>query len=99
MKRSYAVVWSDGRGTGAGRLEPRDDVLELLGREQRLAIAFTEVTGASIRRGAHDRLRGLPVLELALRAGAPVRIASLEGGGALHELAALVEHARVAVAV
>ena len=37
------------------------------------------------RRG--ERLRGLPVLALELRAGTPVRVASLEGAAVLHELA------------
>jgi hypothetical protein len=89
-KRTYAVVWSDDGVTGSGCLALSHDRVELHGRERRLSIPFAEVTGASIARNGSDRLCGLPVLALTRRSAEPVRIASLEGAGALHELAARV---------
>jgi len=86
-ERSYAVVWSEGETLGSGRLEACGDRFELQGRETRLSIAFSDLAGASISRRAADRLRGLPVLLLRRRDREPVRIASLEGPGVLHELA------------
>ena len=88
MTRSYAVVWSDNGTTDPGRLDLLPDAFELHGRDRRLSIPFAELTGASIARGNGDRLRGLPVLALTRRRGPRLRIASLEGAGALHELAA-----------
>jgi hypothetical protein len=92
-KRTYAVVWSSNGATLSGRLEILLDRFELHGRERPLSIPYAELTSASIARSEHDRLRGLPVLALVLRGGAALRIASLEGGGALHELAARVRTA------
>jgi hypothetical protein len=94
MKRTYAVVWGTSGEFGPGRLEPLDDRFELHGRDRRLSIPFLDVVSASIARGHAERLRGLPVLALDLAGGASVRIASLEGTAALHEL---VEHAGVTV--
>jgi len=93
MGRSYAVVWSDGDELGSGRLEASGDRFELHGRETCLSIPFAEVAGASIARRRVDRLRGLPVLLLRRGERGPVRIASLEGPGVLHELARYVEAA------
>jgi hypothetical protein len=97
-KRSYAVVWTSNGATRSGRLELLRDCLELHGRECPLSIPYAALTGASIARGAHDRLRGLPVLALGLDSGAALRIASLEGGGALHELATKVRSAAQSIA-
>jgi hypothetical protein len=88
MKRSYAVVWSDNGTTDPGRLEFLRDSFELHGRDRLLSIPFAELIGASIARSNGDRLRGLPALALTRRTGTLLRIASLEGLGALHELAA-----------
>ena len=97
--RSYAVVWSDGDAVVSGRLEPRADRFELRGRDARLSIPFAGLSGASIARRNPDRLRGLPVLALRRRDATTLRIASLEGAGALHEIAHHVEGAGLAVAV
>lgn len=86
MKRTYAVVWSENGSVASGRLEAAADGFELTGRDQRLSIPFEELEGASIERGRADRLHGLPVLELHRTSRLPVRIASLEGTIALHEL-------------
>jgi hypothetical protein len=86
MNRTYAIVWSENGTVASGRLEPLHDRFELAGREQRMSIPFAELEGASIERGRADRLHGLPVLELVRSSGLPVRIASLQGVGVLHEL-------------
>jgi hypothetical protein len=96
---SYAVVWSDGDAVVSGRLEPQADRFELRGRDERLTIPFSGLAGASIARRHADRLRGLPVLALRLRDATTFRIASLEGAGALHELAHYVERSGLAIAV
>jgi hypothetical protein len=97
-KRSYAVVWTNDETTESGRLEVRRDGLELYGRESRLSIALAELTRAVISRSEPDRLRGLPVLVLTPRCGPRIRIASLEGAGALHELAARLPYAGLTAA-
>jgi hypothetical protein len=94
MKRSYAVVWSDNGAVDPGRLDLLRHSFELHGRRRRISVPFTEVVGASIARKARDRLHGLPVLELTRRTGPLLRIASLEGAGALHELAARLGEAQ-----
>ena len=97
MERSYAVVWSTDGGVGCGRLDSLADGFELCGRDCRLSIAFSELIRASISRGYQDRLHGLPVLALDVRGRTPVRIASLEGAGVLHELVDCVERAGLTV--
>jgi len=97
MNRTYAVVWSENGTLASGRLDSFADRFELDGRRQRLSIPFVELLGASIARGSADRLRGLPVLELGRKAAVPVRIASLEGTAALHELFDQLERAGAGV--
>jgi hypothetical protein len=97
MRSSYAVLWSSEDGAGSGRLESLAGGFELHGRGSHRSIPFSTVTAAAIARGHVDRLHDLPVLALELRDGAPLRIASLEGAGALHELAELVERSGLAV--
>src|SRR6478672_7182153 len=96
MKQAYAVVWSENGSMTSGRLDSLGDRFELAGRGQHLSIPFAELRSASIARGPSDRLHGLPVLELARDGRPAVRIASLEGAGALHELFAKIEHAGAA---
>jgi hypothetical protein len=86
MKGSYAVVWSRNGTVEPGRLEPHADRFDLCDRGGRSSVLFAELTGASLTRTNGDRLRGLPVLVLRTNAGRPLRIASLEGIGVLHEL-------------
>lgn len=93
MSRTYAVVWSENGTVASGRLEALEGGFELAGRGQALSIAFEEVEGASIERGRADRLHGLPVLELHRTGRLLVRIASLQGTAALHELFEQVEQA------
>jgi hypothetical protein len=95
MRRTYAVVWSENGSVASGRLESRADRFVLDGRGARLSIRFRDLTGAAIGRRQADRLRGLPVLALE-RGGEPaVRIASLQGTAALHELFEDVERSGV----
>ena len=91
MERGYAVVWSANGETSSGRLEVLADRLELYGRDCRQSVRFDDLTCVAIARRPADRLLGLPVLALSLGAGAPMRIASLEGAGSLRELAERVE--------
>jgi hypothetical protein len=98
MRPSYAVAWSSPSGAGSGRLESHPTGFELHGRGSSTTVPFAGIEAAAIARGHADRLHGLPVLALDLLGGARVRIASLEGAGALHELAGLVERSGLAVA-
>lgn len=97
--RRYAVVWSDGDAVVSGPLEAYADRFELRGRDEWFTIRFSSLAGASIARRDADRLRGLPALVLELGDATTFRVASLEGAGALHELAHQVERAGLAVAV
>jgi hypothetical protein len=85
----YAVVWSDGTAACTGRLEVHANHVELHGRDTALVVPLADVAEATIERAPADRLRGLPVLALRRRDGSHLRIASLDGPGALLELAAL----------
>lgn len=93
MTRHYAVVWSAGAAAVSGRLEVRADRFELCGRNERRSIRFAELASATIARGRADRLRGLPILLLRPRDVPPIRVASLEGAGVLHELMQHVQRA------
>ena len=89
MVASYAVCWQEGdHAVGSGRLvlEPGRIRLGAAGGVE-LAIPLGEVAAAAIHREACERLRGLPVLRVERYQGAPVRIASVIGAGALIELA------------
>jgi hypothetical protein len=87
----YAVLWSGFAGTGSGRLDVLEDRFVLTGRGVPVNVVFANLVDASIKRGRADRLGGLPALHLRQRDGQSLRVASLEGSGALHELVRLVE--------
>jgi hypothetical protein len=91
---THAVVWSSEGNRCAGRLESFADRFELVGRDRRLTLQFSDLTDVSIARDRADRLLGMPVLTLQRCAGDRVRIAALEGPGLLHDLAARIEHGR-----
>ena len=95
MNRTYAVVWSENGSEASGRLEALLDRFELEGRGRRLSIPFEELDSASIERGRADRLHGLPVLALGRAGLLRVRIASLEGPAALHEIFDRIERAGI----
>jgi hypothetical protein len=95
---TYAVVWREDDGdTFAGLLELAPTCLVLSGTaagvrasERRLAYAELE--------GAHFERRRGPLLVLKGPCGSRVEVASLEGSGALHELAEELEFARARAA-
>ena len=86
VRRSYAVVWQNGAGVDSGRLEPGFEGLLLVGRDHVQWVAFGDLVGVAIARGPNERIRGLPVLVLRRRDDGDIRVASLEGAAALHEL-------------
>jgi len=95
---TYAVVWSeDGGPPNAGSLEVVDGHLLLAGRiESGRRLALRDLADARLERLYAQRLSGRPTLVLALRGGHVLRVASMEGGGALHELADRIAAARPA---
>jgi hypothetical protein len=85
--RSLGVLWSEhSEPPRTGRLDLLPDRLAFSGGGLRSEVSLGEIGAVHLARAQAERLRGLPVLVLALRAGDVVRIASLEGTGALHEL-------------
>jgi hypothetical protein len=94
--RAYAVAWRRGdEVTVSGALRAGREGLHLLGRSGAVDIPFAAIARLSIERSRIQRLRGLPAISLALAHGETVRIASLEGAGALHEIAAIAQRAGV----
>ena len=88
---NYAVLWSKDDGpTMAGKLELLGDVIQLDGRNGRvvrLSLPLEAIASARIGRALVERLHGRPVLMLDVRGGGQIRVATLAGAGALHELA------------
>jgi len=91
---TLAVRWHEDGGPGyAGKLAVDHCAIVLSGiaagaREARRMLPFTELVDA------HFERHGGPVLVLVGRSGNRLEIASLEGAGALHELAEQVEDGR-----
>jgi hypothetical protein len=79
----------------SGGLRADGDGLHLLGRTGVLDVSFSEIACLSIERARRQRLRGLPAIVLQLVRGETLRLASLEGVGALHEIVALAQRAGV----
>ena len=98
---SYAVVWEEENGpVFAGRLELRDGRLDLIGTAlgsgpTRRTLHFSELGPVWVERRRTLRLVGRPTLVAEVAAGPRLRISSLDGAGALHELAELL-HASAA---
>ena len=90
---SYAVVWSENDGpVYAGHLELADRFVLLSGTapqalESRRKLLCEELADVSFERRPGDRLGGRPTLVVARPSGPTLRLASIQGGGALHELA------------
>jgi hypothetical protein len=94
--RTYAVAWRrDDEGTVSGALQADREGLHLHGRGGPVHVLFAEVVRLSIERSRAQRLRGLPAIALLLARGETLRIASLEGTGALHEIAGIAQSAGV----
>lgn len=97
---SYAIIWIDEGGKkSSGRLDLGRTAVVLTGtgagaiRE----LAYDDLTGARVERCAQVELPAEPALVLELHDGETLVIRSLEGIGALYELADDLEAARMAV--
>ncbi len=90
VKKTFPVIWALHGRTHTGKLEALKDRVELSSRGHTLSFPRTAVAHYAVERGAGMRIRGLPVLSVALSGGELVRVASLGGAGSLHEIAALV---------
>jgi hypothetical protein len=94
---SYVVVWSENDGPlYAGRLDlaRRSVLLEGTAPEVRRSceeVSYDELGDVRVERRRGARLGGRPTLVLERRDGSRLRVASVEGGGALHELAQLLQ--------
>jgi hypothetical protein len=90
MKGTWAVLWTLHGKVHAGSLELFGDRLELRACARTLAVPMETIAQFAIERGPAARIHGLPVLTLYLVEGDVVRLASLQGTGFLHELAAVL---------
>jgi hypothetical protein len=84
---SYTVIWHDAAGAEVGRLELERNALTFHGAGCDRTILFGDIDAVHVGRSAAERLAGRPSLVLSPRAGGEVRIGSLDGLGALNELA------------
>jgi hypothetical protein len=89
---SYTVLWSRNHAVYAGKavLEGRNLLLTGLdrsGREATERLELAEVAAVRIARGAQERLEGRPIVVLTMSRGPSLRVACLDGVGALLELA------------
>jgi hypothetical protein len=91
--RSYAALWCrDARAVYAGKAVLEKGFLRLTGAdrrgcESRESLALSGLDVIRVARGRHERLEGRPVLMLTAPDGPPLRLALLDGGGTLLELA------------
>jgi len=88
---NYAILWSEElSATHAGKLELRDTSLVLNGVNGsgpiRRELEIGDIRSLRIGRGRGERLGGRPALVLQLLQGGTVRLATLAGVGALHEI-------------
>lgn len=90
VKFDLPVVWRADDATHAGRIELENDRIKLTSKKEVVTFDVSSVAGFAIERAPAQRLRGLPVLAIRLVGGEVVRIASMGGGGSLHELASWV---------
>ena len=102
---SYAIVWRENNQPSyTGRLELTSAAVALIGirsgsQQARRQFKLEDLTGAYLERSLRPKLEWVPALVLVTRKGDQVAIGSLEGLGALHELADAVASARGKVAV
>jgi hypothetical protein len=89
---SYVVVWSENGGPlHAGRLDFARSSVRLDGSTQEVRrsceeLSYDELGDVRVEQRRDARLGGRPTLVLERRNGSRLRVASVEGGGALHEL-------------
>jgi hypothetical protein len=102
---TYAVVWRENEGPDySGRLELQADGIVLSGSKAGLqravrALQFDELVALHLERRVVVGQMTQPTLMLVTGSGERIEIASLEGLGALHELAEHIESARGKAAV
>lgn len=90
---SYAIVWSDNGGTKfSGRLDLTSAAVVLTGTGAGAAgvireVSYSDLTGARVERCGLVELPPEPALVLGTRDGERLVIGTLEGVGALYELA------------
>lgn len=97
MKGTIAILWTLDGKRHSGSLEVLGDRLELRTRGRTLVIPLESIERFEIERGAPVRIKGLAVLRLTLLGGVVVRVASLQGMGVLHQLAASLSPAAAAM--
>jgi hypothetical protein len=101
---SYAVIWNTNDEADCfGELELLPKTVELLGvgdhvHEAQVSVRLSDIDSIYVERCAPPRNSWEPALVLVTRGGDRIAIGSLEGLGALHELAESVEHGRRHVA-
>jgi hypothetical protein len=88
MTLDLPVVWNMRDVTSPGRLQLRGDRVTLTSKGYTLSFPGRSIASLTIERAPSQRLRGLPVLHLRLVGDVSVFVASLDGAGSLHELAA-----------
>jgi hypothetical protein len=89
---SYTVLWSRNHAVYAGKavLEGRSLVLtgvDRRGHEARERFEPEDVVAVRVTREAPERLESRPVVVLTMSRGPSLRVACLDGGGTLLELA------------
>ena len=85
---SYAILWSENDGPEfAGRLTFEPGGVNLTGTEVQCDLRFTDLAEVYLERRLPARHTWRPSLVLVTTAGGHVDIGSLQGLGALHELA------------
>ena len=97
---SYAVVWNTNDGPDCiGKLELLPGMIQLLGvgeglRDADVDLRLDDLDSMYLERCAPPKNSWEPALVLVTRDADRIAIGSLEGLGALHELAESVEHGR-----
>ena len=99
---SYAVLWSERKeGVDVGRLELdtcglRFEGARVVGGAPRThRLYYEDIEAMRVGREPSERLAGRPSLVVDRYTGSPVRIGSIEGIGALHELVERLGHRKV----
>jgi hypothetical protein len=101
---TYAVVWRENEGSDySGRLELAGDGVVLSGskagwRHAERELRYADLTELSLERAAANHVTQ-PMLVLKTKGEDRIEIVSLDGLGALHELAERVEGARGKTAI
>ncbi len=85
---TYAVTWLDSLGqVHAGKLELGAEALTLEGGSARWTLRYDELADVHVGRGPDERIQGRPALVLRADAGETLYVSSVNGAGALAEIA------------